>query len=180
MISPTSLSGAKIAERVPTTTRASPFRTRHHSRARATSLSAECSTATPSNRAPNQPRHCRPIHSVSAISGTKISAVFPRAKTSCTARKYTSVFPLPVTPNRSCTPNSPSSERSRIARSTDSWSAFNSCAGGVYPASNSSSAGSIGSSQLSSTPSRSNRSITPRETPANLTSCASGKGPRSV
>src|SRR2546427_679812 len=99
MISPTFSSGANTAERVPTTTRASPFRTRHHSRARSTSLSAECSTATPSKRAPNHDRHCRPIHKVNAISGTSTSAVFPRASVSCTARKYTSVFPLPL-----CTP----------------------------------------------------------------------------
>src|SRR6266436_2138834 len=54
-MSPIFSSGANTAERVPTTTRASPFRTRHHSRARSTSLSAECKTATPSNRAPASP-----------------------------------------------------------------------------------------------------------------------------
>src|SRR5260370_28859934 len=48
-----------------------------------------------SNRAPNHARHCRPIHRVSAISGTRMIAVLPRASVSCTARMYTSVFPLP-------------------------------------------------------------------------------------
>src|SRR5437899_2303804 len=85
MMSPRFSSGANTADRVPTTTRASPFRTRHHSRARSTSLSAECSTATPSKRAPNHDRHCRPIHKVNAISGTSTSAVFQRANVSCAA-----------------------------------------------------------------------------------------------
>src|SRR5260370_206596 len=153
-MSPIFSSGANTADRVPTTTRASPFRTRHHSRARSTSLSAECSTATPSNRAPNHDRHCRPIHKVSAISGTSTSAVLPHASVFCTARKYTSVFPLPVTPCSSCTPNSPRANRARIPCSALSCSAFNSCAGGEYPASNGSSAGSIASSQLSTIPPR--------------------------
>src|SRR5437660_1743960 len=69
MIRPRLRSGAKTAERVPTTTRASPWRTRHHSRARSTSLSAEWRTATPSKRAPNQARHWRPTHRVSATFG---------------------------------------------------------------------------------------------------------------
>ena len=43
---------------------------------RSPSLSAECRTATPSKRAPNQARHCRPTHRVSAISGTRTIAVF--------------------------------------------------------------------------------------------------------
>ena len=42
-------------------------------------------------------------------------AVFPRASVSCTLRRYTSVLPLPVTPCSNCTPNSPSSNRARIA-----------------------------------------------------------------
>ena len=35
---------------------------------------------------------------VRAISGTRMIAVLPLASVSCTARKYTSVLPLPVTP----------------------------------------------------------------------------------
>ena len=107
-------------------------------------------------------------------------AVSPRASVSCTARKYTSVSPLPVTPCNNCTPNSPNSERARMPFSALSCSGFNSCAGGVYPASNASSAGSIGSSQLSSSLSRNIRSITERVTCASFSSCGNGSGPRSV
>src|SRR6266702_8952953 len=70
--------------------------------------------------------------------------------------------------------------RARMPFSALSCSGFNSCAGGVYPASNASSAGSIDSSQLSSSLSRNIRSITERVTCASFSSCGNGSGPRSV
>src|SRR5207253_4913458 len=73
IISPTFSSGAKIADRVPTTTRASPIRTRHHSRARSASLIAECNTATPSKRAPNHEigrASCRERVKIWLVAGT--------------------------------------------------------------------------------------------------------------
>ena len=57
--------------------------------------SPEWSTATTSpNRAWNRPTVC----GVSAISGTSTIAPRPAASVSCTARRYTSVLPDPVTP----------------------------------------------------------------------------------
>ena len=90
-----SASGANTAERGPTHTRASPERSRSHSSWRSPWPSPEWSTATTSpNRAWNRPTVC----GVSAISGTSTIAPRPAASVSCTARRYTSVLPDPVTP----------------------------------------------------------------------------------
>jgi hypothetical protein len=77
-----SVSGAKIAERGPTQTRASPVRSRIHSSWRSPGLSAECITATTSpNRAVNRCSAC----GVSPISGTRTIAVRPAVSAASTA-----------------------------------------------------------------------------------------------
>ena len=74
---PEARTGAKIAERAPTTTRASPVAIRSRSSRRSASLSAgvEHGDASP-NRAPKRPTVC----GVSAISGTSTIAPRPRSR----------------------------------------------------------------------------------------------------
>ena len=70
-------------------------RSRSHSSWRSPWPRPECRTATTSpNRAWNRPTVC----GVSAISGTSTIAPRPAASVSCTACRYTSVLPEPVTP----------------------------------------------------------------------------------
>src|ERR1700674_5605355 len=122
-MSPTFSSGANTDERVPTTTRASPFRTRHHSRARSTSLSAECKTATPSNRAPNHDRHCRSLHGATARQIRPIQTVLEflsaRAPAPHSMHEPEAYTPhrTDLPPDQSAPPNSRASRRAASARS---------------------------------------------------------------
>ena len=67
-----------------------------------------------------------------------------------------------------------------MAPNADSCAGFNVCAGGSYPTSNGSSAGSTGSSHEVKTPSRIQRSISGLDMRANFSKCDKGRGPRSV
>jgi len=93
--------GAKTATWVPTTTSARPWRMSRHSRCRSVSLRSLWRTATRLNRW----RKRWMVWGVRAISGTRTMACRPQATTSSMARRYTSVFPDPVTPFRTMTPN---------------------------------------------------------------------------
>ena len=77
MTAPRFASGAKTAERVPSTTLASPRRTRHQASSRSLSVSPLCSKATCS---PNLEKNRDCIAGVSAISGTSIRADRPRSR----------------------------------------------------------------------------------------------------
>ena len=96
MIRPASGSGRNTAERVPTTTRASPRRQAAQVRARSPSDSPECRAwmGTP-RRARNRLSSC----GVRPISGTSTNACRSRDRQSLIAFRYTSVLPLPVTPS---------------------------------------------------------------------------------
>ena len=94
-MTPSDGTGAKTAERAPTTTGASPDAIRSRSSRRSASVSAECSTAT---RSPKRSRKRPSVCGVSAISGTSTIAPRPRASAASHARMYTSVLPLPVAP----------------------------------------------------------------------------------
>ena len=76
MMSPRGLTGAKTAERGPTTTRAAPRRMRCHSSCRSPSPSAEWSTATAS---PKRAAKRLTVWGVRAISGTSTMAPRPSA-----------------------------------------------------------------------------------------------------
>ncbi len=76
--------GAKTAERVPTTMRASPRRMRRHCSARSSGVRPECSSATCVPKAANI---CPAIAGVSPISGTSSSADLPASSARCMAAK---------------------------------------------------------------------------------------------
>ena len=103
--------GAKTAERAPTATRRSPRRSSRQASARSPSESALCSTATSS---PKAPRNRLTVWGVRPISGTSTMAPRPAASTRRTASRYTRVFPLPVTPNKSAP--SPAPRPAMVAR----------------------------------------------------------------
>ena len=67
-----------------------------------------------------------------------------------------------------------------MAPNADSCAGFNVCAGGSYPTSNGSSAGSTDSSHEVRMPSRIQRSINGLDMRASLRNCDKGRGPRSV
>src|SRR5439155_269313 len=87
--------GAKSADREPMTTSAAPSRTRRHSSKRSPAESALCSSAT---RSPKRAMKRATTCAVRTISGTRTMTPSPRASVSAAARRYTSVFPLAVTP----------------------------------------------------------------------------------
>ncbi len=95
MINPKLVNGAKIAERAPTTTCASPRSIRRHSSYRSPFDKLLCKTAT---LEPNRRRTRLTIWGVNEISGTSINAVFPWWRALAIDCRYTSVLPLPVTP----------------------------------------------------------------------------------
>src|SRR5439155_1414733 len=95
---PKSLTGANTAERAPTATRRSPRRRSRQASARSPSDNPLWRTAT---LLPNMPRTRLTIWGVRPISGTRTIAPRPASSACCTARRYTSVFPLPVTPKSS-------------------------------------------------------------------------------
>ncbi len=99
-----SRSGAKTADRVPTTMEASPLRTRFHSSMRSARVSPLWKTAT---QEPNRPRNSATVCGVSEISGTITITPRPSARTRSITRMKTDVFPLPVTPYSSETPPLP-------------------------------------------------------------------------
>ena len=82
-------SGAKMAERAPMHTRASPLRMRFHSSRRSPSESDECRIATAS---PKWARKRRANIGVSEISGTSISAVLPLSTAARMARDYVKLY----------------------------------------------------------------------------------------
>ena len=90
----------------------------------------------------------RPTHSVSAISGTSTSAVFPRASAASTAPRYTSVLPLPVTPCSKPAVNLPATSQRQISPSALLLLGFKIFEGGVKSVSQESSSIVSGSSQL--------------------------------
>ena len=94
-INPGRSSGAKSADLEPTTTSATPSSTRRHSSYRSPAERAECSSAT---RSPNRATKRATTCAVSAISGTSTITPSPRESAAVVARRYTSVFPLAVTP----------------------------------------------------------------------------------
>ena len=75
---------------------ASPVRARFHSSYLSPTPSPLCINATFS---PNRARKLRSVCGVSEISGTSMIAFLPSASVRSIASIYTSVLPLPVTPN---------------------------------------------------------------------------------
>ncbi len=92
---------------------------RHHWSCRSPAASSLWRTDTV---APKRARAARTSIGVSPISGTRTMAPRPRARASSTARKYTSVFPLPVTPYSRKGRNAPSATAARRGSSAVSWS----------------------------------------------------------
>src|SRR5256885_797767 len=87
--------GANTADRLPSTTIASPRRTRHHCCARSSSVSWLCRIAIgAASRARTRSTSC----GVSEISGTSSSTRSPSLNAFCAAARYTSVLPLAITP----------------------------------------------------------------------------------
>ena len=84
MISPSLTIGANTADRVPTTTRASPRRILCHCSALSSGVNCECSSAT---SLPNAATICPAIAGVNPISGTSSSALFPASSARCIAAK---------------------------------------------------------------------------------------------
>ena len=95
MMSPRSGTGANTAERVPTTTSASPRLARFHSSYRSPARRELWRTAT---RFPKCEANILNSCGVSTISGTSTRAFFPRESTWRMSWIYTWVLPLPVTP----------------------------------------------------------------------------------
>ena len=117
---PMSGSGAKTADRVPTTTSMSPRRMRCHWSWRSPSDRPLCWMAT---RSTNRDRKAAATPSVRAISGTSTRARRPARSVCSASRAYSSVLPLPVTPCTRATWNAPSSSRCRSRSSAASCSA---------------------------------------------------------
>ena len=130
-ISPSPRNGANIADRAPTTTRASPPAIRRRSSRRSASVRAEWSNAT---RAPKRSRKRPTACGVSAISGTSTIDARPRSSAAAHACRYTSVLPLPVAPKRRKLPPAPAS-RAPTTRSTASRWDSESRAGAGSPSS---------------------------------------------
>ena len=120
MTRPQSRRGAKSAERAPTTTWASPWRTMSHWSKRSPVERRECRTATSS---PKRERKRPTVWAVSEISGTRTRAPLPWARTRSMASRYTSVLPEPVTPSTRTTSPRPARTASSMAASAASWPA---------------------------------------------------------
>jgi len=93
-----------------------------------------------------------PIHKVSAISGTKMIAVFPARQRFPARTANTLPFSAPVTRATTARQIRPIQSARECSSSRFPCSSFNACAAGTYPVSNGSSAGSTASSQLSNNP----------------------------
>ena len=108
---PRRASGTKTADRAPITMRISPLRAPRQSDARCAPESRLCSTATDS---PNLRLKRDVACGMRAISGTRTRALFPMRSASSMQRRYTSVFPLPVTPWSRKRAEAPESSAARI------------------------------------------------------------------
>ena len=114
--------GANTALRTPTTMRVSPLYSRCQASNRSPSDRLLCRTSTYSpSTARNRPINC----GVKEISGTSIIAPSPRSSTARRVRRYTSVFPLPVTPCSRISSGSPVSSLAKITSSAACCSPFN-------------------------------------------------------
>ncbi len=116
---PTFRNGANTAERAPITTFTSPRLAMRQESNLSPSESALCMTAT---LRPNLALTLFTRRGVRDISGTRSIASFPLFMTSSIARRYTSVFPLPVTPWSKNGANFPLSTASLIFPHAISWS----------------------------------------------------------
>ena len=123
-----SRTGAKTAERAPTATRTSPEASASHPSSRSPSLKWLCQTTVrwPGAIASSRDRSRATVCGVNATSGTSRITPPPDSRADWMARRYTSVFPDPVTPCRSVTPNFPVSMEAVTASTASCCSRFKS------------------------------------------------------